>query len=265
MNKLGIIGLGHLATAFVTGLRKTGAGRELEIGITTLDEENKKRAEEKLNCTVFRENRALVEASDVVLIAVKPDQTAAVLEEICDVLQDHQTVMSFVAGFSLEDYQRILPGRPIIKVIPNIAMAVGESFNCIVANDKVASRALKELVELMDLVGTSMVIKEHQMDLLTSVTSSGIGFVAYMMDAFIKASIDRGLLPEAAEAAVVQTFLGATQLLRHSSSSAKELASQVATKGGATREGLDVLEEHHLDQTIAMAIEQTIRKIESLK
>ena len=180
----------------------------------------------------------------MLMLGVKPQILPDVADDVRDLLAADATVISILAGAELEYLQSLFPETHIIRVMPNLAVEIGQSPLGIWAGD--ISAADKQNIDAMlkPLGMPEWLESEDQMDALTALAGSGPAFVYRFIDALAAGGTATGLPEEQAQRLAIQMVVGAAQLASMSDASPAELARRVAAKGGMTAEGLDVLDEN---------------------
>lgn len=263
--KLGIIGFGHLASAFAEGILNSNYLKSDQIMITSLTDKTKENALQKYGIASYSSNSELASNSDYIIISVKPHLYSDIINEIKDDINPNTIILSFMAGTKLSQLEELLPeNTKLARVMPNIAMAVRESLTTICPNTMISETEISNIMELFNAVGKVIATTEDNLEKISAVSSSGLGFVGYLLNAFEMSSIDLGLPEEFKELISTQTFLGAVKTVEHTDITAKKLSDKVATKGGSTIEGLYVLMDHKVDENIVKAVRASYDKVSKL-
>lgn len=181
---------------------------------------------------------------DALVIGVKPQKLCEVAAEI-EVLAGPETVLvSILAGVTLQTLAARFPrAGGLVRLMPNLAVAIGKSPNALVGRglDGAAHAGLTDLAERLG--SAEWLADEVQFDLVTALAGSGPGFVFRFIDALAAGAGSLGLDPAQAERLAVQMVAGAAALAEGGNRSPGELARRVASPGGMTQRGLDVLDE----------------------
>jgi len=180
----------------------------------------------------------------MLMLGVKPQILVKVVDDIRSLLADGATVISILAGAELQYLQSLFPKARIIRVMPNLAVEIGQSPLGIWASDMSAAEKQNIDALLQPLGMPEWLESEDQMDALTALAGSGPAFVYRFIDALAAGGVATGLPEEQAQRLAMQMVLGAAQLANASEDSPAELASRVAAKGGMTAKGLDILDEN---------------------
>lgn len=178
----------------------------------------------------------------VALAAVKPQIFADISSQLESVLTEDALVFSVMAGVRIKTLQSALPGRAIVRLMPNLAAALGKSpLGLFESSGEAALRA--EIETLLSPLGTSVWISEEPlMDAVTALAGSGPAFVYRFIDALAKAGEALGLDPEVSATLAKTMVDGSVDLAVGSDASPEELARRVTSPGGTTAAGLSVLD-----------------------
>lgn len=191
-------------------------------------------------------HRAPVDASgyDAVMLGFKPQQLAALGPGIQSLTGKGVTVTSLLAGITLDQLKSAFPAAAAhVRVMPNLAARIGKS-PVILAQRGLDADGKDAAFALFDRLGSAMWLDdEDNFDLVTALAGSGPGFVYRFIDALAGAAVDLGLDGESAQNLALTMVEGACALAVNADVSPGELADRVASPGGMTREGLNVLDE----------------------
>ncbi|MFW5922091.1 MAG: pyrroline-5-carboxylate reductase family protein [Halodesulfurarchaeum sp.] len=250
MVEVSIIGCGHLGTAVIEGLARADSH---SITACDVDRAALERVESRVERTTT--DLAVAAESPVVVLAVTPDVVVDVLEALD--LSPEQTLLSFAAGVPTD----VLESRTeatVVRGMPNLAAETG-SMAC-----AITSGAGSDVETLLDDLGEFVVISEANMDVATAVNGSGPAFVYYLIKGLQEAGIERGLEPDDARVLAAQTFKGAAETVLQSGSAIDALIDSVATEGGTTIEGMEVLWDSAVLETLDAAVGAAAKRSEAL-
>jgi len=185
---------------------------------------------------------AAADGFDVVLLGFKPQQLAEAVPAIAPLVGEGTLLLSILAGVDLETLRRHFPrAAGIVRVMPNLAAALGKSPIGLVGEVDGAARALTE--RLMAPLGQAEWLSgEDRMDLVTALAGSGPAFIYRVIDALASGAAELGLPREQADRLALSMVEGAAALAARSPHSPGELARRVASPGGTTEAGLQVLD-----------------------
>lgn len=240
--KLGVIGFGNMATALVNGILKNQTLSQKQISFLEPDANKIKAVKKQFGIQSVSNLKELCEASNTLLLAVKPQSMNEVLTELKCHLRNH-LVITIAAGIPVSSYRKLLgPKSRIVRVMPNTPALIGLGASAYFATSNV-TRSEKESVEnLLHCVGIATAVKnEDLLDAVTAVSASGPAFVYQFAQAMITSATRFGLSAEIAKMLVLQTLRGATEMMVQSSDSPDVLTERVRSKKGTTDAGLNVL------------------------
>ncbi|MGV9746943.1 pyrroline-5-carboxylate reductase [Rhodococcus zopfii] len=245
MTRIAVIGGGRIGEALVSGLLQGGfATKDLVVS-----EKSEARAEALAQEYSIRVTGAVADAAegaDVLVIAVKPGDVDAVLTDLANADLDgdrEQLLVSLAAGIPTTRYEnKLSAGFPVVRVMPNTPMLVGEGASVIAAGRHAKAGHLELVREILSSVGTVTVVPESQIDAVTAVSGSGPAYFFLIAEAMIDAGVSLGLSRAVATELVVQTMTGSAAMLDRSGENAADLRAAVTSPGGTTAAAVRELE-----------------------
>ena len=255
MKTVGFVGAGNMARALGGGMnqRKEGA-------ISLFASDPSREALEQFEASTGGQARegvaALLEVSEWVFLAIKPQILATVLPTLRPHLRDHHRVVSIVAGASLETLEQGLGGGArVIRTMPNTPALVGQGMTVLVGGENASTADVKTARGLFEGVGEALVVEdEGLLDAVTAVSGSGPGFLFAYAEASLAAARSAGLSADLSRQLVQQTIIGAAALWRESGESPGTLRERVTSPGGTTEAGLAALSENGFSDAVGAAI-----------
>jgi pyrroline-5-carboxylate reductase len=182
--------------------------------------------------------------ADVVLVVVKPQDVAAVLEEIAGSVSPEATVVSLAAGIRIAKIEDALAdGVAVVRAMPNTPALVGQGMFGISPSASVTEAQLASVVQLLETGGKVVVVDEHLQDAVTAVSGSGPAYVFYLVEAMIAGGVAEGLDPATASVLATQTLVGAATLLAGSGDTAEQLRRRVTSPNGTTHAAITTFDE----------------------
>ncbi|WP_040813615.1 pyrroline-5-carboxylate reductase [Nocardia concava] len=245
MTRIAVIGGGRIGEALIAGLLEAGrASKDLVVV-----EPVATRAEllaERFGIRATDDIADAAKSADLIVIAVKPNDVDGVVAELgkAELGDDHdQVLVSLAAGVPTSRMESRLPaGFPVVRVMPNTPMLVGQGMSAIAPGRYARKEQLTLVTEMLESVGKVVTVTESQLDAVTAVSGSGPAYFFLIVEAMIDASVGLGLTRDVATQLVVQTMLGSAALLDESGQSAPELRAAVTSPAGTTAAGLRELE-----------------------
>lgn len=262
--KIAIIGGGNLGSAIAQGLVKSKLTTASAITVTRrnlskIDHLKK----EGFRLTV--NNPDAIRQAELILLCVQPKQLAGLLAEISPSINGKHVLVSTITGISTEEIASHLKKKtPIIRAMPNTAIAIGQSMTCLCAKDATA-RQLAEVKNLFDGLGVTLIIEERLMKAATVLAASGIAFFMRYIRAATQGGIQMGFDADEAQLISAQTAKGAASLLLSSESHPEIEIDKVTTPEGCTIAGLNEMEHQGLSSALIKGIITSFEKISNIK
>lgn len=260
--KISIIGAGNIGSAIAKGILDAGL---TENGVLYITRRNLEAIEKlkKTGVIVTSNNNEAIKNTEIVIIAVTPQQLNKVLGDIKDLLAN-KILISVVSGAFIADLKKFVPEScKIIRAMPNTAIAIKQSMTCLCSEDK-NDPALQVAIKIFDCLGKTIVIDESQMNAATALCACGIAFFLRAIRAASQGGIEIGFHSEQALFMAAQTALGAAALLLSSESHPEKEVDKVTTPRGCTISGLNQLEHNGFSSALIKGIVTSAQKAEVL-
>jgi pyrroline-5-carboxylate reductase len=266
MKKIGFIGAGNMTGALIKGLLRAGQCKPDDLIASDPVDAQTRRLKRLHKIEVTRDNRALVKQSQTIILAVKPQAMAAVLDELRAEVNPRKLFVSIAAGFPLRRLEAGLGGQArVVRVMPNTPVLVGRGISVAVAGSKALPADLKQTLKLFKAVGQAVSITgEDLLDAVTALSGSGPAFVYLFAESLIEGGVRGGLPQNLAAQLAYATIGGAAAMLAESGLTTRELRDMVTSPGGTTLAGLGTLESHHFREALIGAVEAATRRAREL-
>ncbi len=191
-----------------------------------------------------------------VILAVKPQNMAGVLQELSLQLTHEVLVISIAAGVPLSTLAKGLPpGTPIVRVMPNTPAIVLEGASALSRGPNVQDSHMDLALALFRAVGTAIEVEEKWMDTVTGLSGSGPAYVLLLIESLIDAGVLMGLPRPVSRELAVQTVMGTARMVQETGNHPAELKDLITSPGGTTIRGLHVLEERGIRGALMQAVE----------
>ena len=266
-----------MAEAFIGALLQVGAVSPIQIRVADVLSDRLRHLNQTYGIDTLNDNVELYDSCDMVILAVKPQQMAAVLTEIAErrnLSREHRKlVISIAAGFPIRKIEQHLYAGldenqrkrlPIIRVMPNTPALVLTGMSGMSTNEYATDDDRRQTFYILSQIGSVIEFAEKDLDAVTGLSGSGPAYIFYMVEAMIAAGENVGLSSEHARKLTLKTVEGALALLRQSNESAEQLRRKVTSPGGTTEAALGVLKSYHFKQAIVEAIAAAARRAEEL-
>lgn len=204
----------------------------------------------------------LARRSDVVILAVKPHQTAAMLEEIRPALDAKKTVVSLAAAFSLEKLKVGVGGVcPCVRVMPSLPVIVGRGVFALCFDDpSLGSEARSGLLDMFRSMGTAVILPESQFPAFSSLVGCGPAFVFLFMEGLLNAGVTMGFKAPLAKELIAAMVEGSARLVLQENESLADLRLRVCSPAGTTIRGVNHLERCAVPGHVADAVLEALRR-----
>jgi pyrroline-5-carboxylate reductase len=259
--KIAIIGGGNLGTAIAEGLIQGGFILSKHILIT---KRNTKTLHdlEGLGVKISNKNEEAVQFADLVILAVKPFQIKDVLGSLKEEFrEENQVLVSVVTGVTIEEISAILGKKiPIVRAMPNTAIAIQESMTCLSAKD-ISEEQLQYVEEIFGQLGKTIQIDEKLMDAATVLGACGTAFAMRYIRANIQGGIEIGFDAKTANLIAAQTVKGAADLLLKRGTHPEQEIDKVTTPKGCTIAGLNQMEHQGFSSSLIRGLVASYQKI----
>lgn len=189
--------------------------------------------------TVYGQPADCIPKADLIILAVKPQDSSALFKVIKPFIDPQQVFLSIMAGVTLKTISSSLGIHKVIRAMPNLPAQIGKGMTVLTSSDEVTRIELVMVQNLVNTTGKTLYVeKETAIDAATAISGSGPAYVFYFMKALIEAAQSMGFSASESELLVSQTFKGAVDLHNKSQFSCEEWIQKVASKGGTTEAAL---------------------------
>jgi pyrroline-5-carboxylate reductase len=253
--KIGFIGGGNMAASLVNGLVASGHDPK-QLWVSDINPETLDALSANLNINATQSNQEVINAVDVVVLAVKPQILAQIAKEIAPYIQQRQLVVSIAAGINHASLSKWL-GTDVatVRCMPNTPALVLTGATALHANNKVSSEQRDLAETILRAVGIALwVDDESELDAVTAVSGSGPAYYFLLMEAMEKVAVELGLSEATARLLIQQTALGAAKIALESSESPGELRRRVTSLGGTTQQAIETFEAGGFSQLVSLAL-----------
>ncbi|XP_021919504.1 pyrroline-5-carboxylate reductase 3 isoform X1 [Zootermopsis nevadensis] len=260
MIRIGFVGAGKIAQALAKGFIAAGLTKGEKIVASDPFPQTIKNFE-MLGAQISSDNRLVVEQSDVVFLAIKPETVPAVLCNIRPHICKRHLLLSTAMGVSIQDIEKALPpATRVIRVMPNTPVLVRNGASVFVCGS--ATQYEDEIItrRLLEAIGTCDKVPELLMDTITALSGSGPAYVYIIIEALADGAVKMGLPRDLAYRLAAQTVVGAGSMVLATKAHPAQLKDDVTSPAGSTAEGLHFLEQHGLRTALIGAIEAATLK-----
>lgn len=257
---IGFIGGGNMAEALIKGVTARGMK---DIIVSEPREDRRRYLEDTYHIETTPSNSTVASSCQVVIIAVKPQNMAQVLDEIRDAVTEEKTVVSIAAGITLSFLRSRLKSARLVRVMPNTPALAGESMSVMSICECLPDSGMAQVREIFMSVGKLLVLPEKYMDAVTALSGSGPAFICLFVEAMTEAGVTMGLSRDTASELAVQTLIGTARLLE-TGMTPERLREMVTSPQGTTAAGLTAFMERGLAAIVAEALQAARKRAEEL-
>jgi len=245
-----------MASSLISGLIASGHAPE-QIWVSDISPDTLTALKKQLNVNTSVNNDDIINAVDVVVLAVKPQTLSAVAQSIAAQIQQKKSlVVSIAAGINQNSLSRWLGAdTAIVRCMPNTPALVLTGATALHANDKVTGEQRDLAENILRSVGIALWVEdEAELDAVTAVSGSGPAYYFLLMEAMEKAALELGLTQETARLLVQQTALGAAKIALESAESPEQLRKRVTSPGGTTQKAIETFEQGGFTELVSKAL-----------
>jgi pyrroline-5-carboxylate reductase len=262
---IAVIGAGNMGEALIRGLIQNQVVAASQVIASEPVEKRREYIHQTYGIQLLADNIALVKQGDVLILAVKPQVTPAVLKEIGPFLGPSKLLISVVAGVAIRTLSRFIKeGTRIIRTMPNTPVMVMGGAICLAPGSHVPAQDLALAQAIFESVGKTEIIEEKLMDCATGLVGSGPAYVFVLIEALADGAVRMGMSREVAQNLAAQVVYGSAKMVLESKMHPGQLKDRVASPGGTTIEGLHQLEKGAFRATLMNAVEAATRRSEAL-
>ena len=261
---IGFIGAGNMAEAMIRGLLRGGDFAIAQIAASGPREERMRELRDTYGIYATTDNKVPA-ASEIVVLSVKPQIMARVLEDVGSTISPDALVISIAAGVPVAAIQaRLATGTRVVRAMPNTPALVDAAATAIARGEFARESDLEDAKRIFDAIGTTVILDESLMDAVTGLSGSGPAYVFLILEALSDAGVKVGLSRRTSQLLAAQTVLGSAKLLLETNGHPGMLKDMVTSPGGTAITGLHTLEHGGVRTTLMNAVEAATRRSREL-
>lgn len=249
------IGGGVMGEAMIQGLLSRRLVVPAKVTVAEPRDNRRKELQQKHGVKVTADNREAAQTSQIIVLAVKPQDMASVLAELKGTLRPAQMVMSIVAGARINMIRKQLGHDAIVRVMPNSPAQIGEGISVWTSTADIGKAQLEQARTMLQALGKEIYMTDEKfLDMATAVSGTGPTYVFLVMEAMIDAAVHLGFPRHIAYELVTETIRGSITFAMKSGKHPAELRNMVTSPGGTSAEALYELEKGNLRTVLSKAI-----------
>ena len=251
---IGFIGAGNMAYALIKGLLSNGFDAK-NINVSDSNEELLINRESELKITTYSDNNSLLDNSDIVVFAVKPQVLSIVCLQLKNKVKPNHLFVSIVAGIRGNDINRWLGGNfALVRTMPNTPALFQSGVTGLFANDLVSNQQKELVTSILSSVGECFWVDDEKLiDAITAISGSGPAYFFLLMQSITQAATALGLDEKTANSLSIQTSLGASLMATKSGKDSKTLRKEVTSPNGTTQAAIESFQDQNFEGIVAAA------------
>ena len=258
---IGVAGVGKMGTALVRGLVVAHVVHRSNILVSDLVPGRARELAQRFGVGSVANSAELAARSDVLVLAAKPKDMAALVRSIAQAIRPEALVISLAAGVRTAFIETVLRGRGrVVRIMPNLACAVGQGATAFALGATATPSDGLVVEEIFGAMGRATKVDEERLDAVTALSGSGPGLVAALVAAMIDGGVRCGLPREVALQLALQTVKGTAELLQVDGLEPMDLYAMVATPRGTTEAGWALMQARAVPQAISDGIVAAARR-----
>lgn len=263
--KLGFIGCGNMAKAMIGGILSSRVIENTQIIASAKSDKTISQVSQQFGIEVIKINKEVAKASDIIILAVKPQYYDEVIQEISSEINENKIIVSIAPGKTLERLEYNF-GKPIkiIRTMPNTPALVCEGITAVCKNELVTDDEINYICDLFKGFGKTEIIEERLMDAVVAVSGSSPAYIYIIIEAMADAAVLEGMPRAQAYKFAAQAVLGSAKMVLDTNKHPGELKDNVCSPGGTTIEAVRVLEEKGVRSAIIEAMKACAKKSRSM-
>ncbi len=259
MNNIGIIGGGNMGEAIISSVLK-----RFFVFVSEKNVERQQYLQMRYKLIPLNIKR-LAQTSDMIILAVKPQDMDDVLKELSGEIKKDTLVISIAAGITTQFIERHLgKGVRVVRTMPNMPALINQGITAIAKGKFATDNDIVLVSKVFSSLGKTVTVDEESIDAVTAVSGSGPAYVFLFIECMIAAAETIGLKKALAEELVQSTFAGSVNLLLKQKIDAATLRAKVTSKGGTTQAALKVFHRKDLEGIITLALKAAKRRSKEL-
>ncbi len=264
--KFGFIGSGNMASAIIKGAVLSGNFESNDIMSYDVDLEKPEKLSDSLGISAERDVNVMIEKSDAVILAVKPNVFSTLLPSVSEALSKRQPlIISIAAGKTIEFISSLLTfDAAIIRVMPNINATVGEAMSAYCFNSKVTDEQKSFAEKLCGSFGNVMCLPESSFPLFGVIAGCAPAYAYLFIDSLARAGVKNGMNKKDALKIAAQTVLGSAKMVLECNEHPWELIDRVCSPGGTTIEGVSSLLSDGFESAVMSSVDAALDKDKKL-
>ncbi|PEU94511.1 pyrroline-5-carboxylate reductase [Bacillus cereus] len=266
IQNISFLGAGSIAEAIIGGLLHANVVKGEQITVSNRSNETRlQELHNKYGVKGTHNKKELLTDTNILFLAMKPKDIAEALTPFKEYIHHNLLIISLLAGVSTHSIRNLLEKDiPIIRAMPNTSAAILKSATAISPSKHATKEHIQTAIALFETIGLVSVVEEEDMHAVTALSGSGPAYIYYVVEAMEEAAKEIGLKEDIAKSLILQTMIGAAEMLKASEKHPSILRKEITSPGGTTEAGIEVLQEHKFQQALISCITQAAQRSHNL-
>lgn len=266
IQNISFLGAGSIAEAIIGGLLHANVVKGEQITVSNRSNETRlQELHKKYGVKGTHNKKELLTNTNILFLAMKPKDVAEALTPFKEDIHNNLLIISLLAGVSTHSIRNLLQKDvPIIRAMPNTSAAILKSATAISPSKHATKEHIQTAIALFETIGLVSVVEEEDMHAVTALSGSGPAYIYYVVEAMEEAAKEIGLKEDVAKSLILQTMIGAAEMLKASEKHPSILRKEITSPGGTTEAGIEVLQEHKFQQALISCITQAAQRSHNL-
>lgn len=266
IQNISFLGAGSIAEAIIGGLVQANVVKGEQITVSNRSNETRlKELHKKYGVKGTHNKKELLANANILFLAMKPKDVAEAIIPLKEYTEPNLLIISLLAGVSTHSIRNLLQKDvPIIRAMPNTSAVILKSATAISPSEHATAEHIRIATSLFETIGLVSVVEEEDMHAVTALSGSGPAYIYYVVEAMEEAAKKIGLKEDVAKSLILQTMIGAAEMLKASEKHSSILRKEITSPGGTTEAGIEVLQEHNFQQALISCITQATQRSHDL-
>ncbi len=263
--KFGFIGTGNMGSAIIGGYVQSGQGEPQDIFAYDYEVEKAEKLRDRWKINVVGSIEALVDSSDTVVLAVKPDTYDSILHQLKPLLKDRQTILSMAAGISMGYIEgKLGKNTKVVRIMPNTPALINCGMTAVFKNTNVGSEEFEAIMGMLKSIGKVEQMDEELIHAVIGVSGSSPAYVYMFIEALVQGAVENGMNRETAKVCATQAVLGAANMVLNTGEEPSILRDRVCSPGGTTIRAVESLNQNGFGRIIKEGMEAAIQQSKNM-
>ncbi|MFD3447838.1 pyrroline-5-carboxylate reductase ProI [Microbacteriaceae bacterium 4G12] len=256
VHKIAFVGAGSIAEAVIAGLVQTQFVQGHQITVSNRsNQERLTYMQNTYGVNGTHNKQELLQDANIIFFVMKPKDVVDAVTSIKQYVKEDQLIISLLAGVSTSSITNLLEkDTPIIRAMPNTSAAILKSATAISPSIHATKEHIDLAKQLFETIGIVSIVDEEQMHAVTALSGSGPAYIYYVVEAMEQAAREIGLDEATSKPLILQTMIGAAEMLKATPKHPSILRKEITSPGGTTQAGIETLQSYDFQKALVDCI-----------